>query len=86
MTRNYGLSGQRSPRGQSTPLAATAPLRAPVPFPAGSYRSADEPFESLEIQPSLFEVARFICALSFLVAGGVSFFAFLFVIFCTDLL
>ncbi len=89
MTRNYGLSrrpdsvgaygnpaGSHAPRGQRDSV---------IPFPAGSYRSADQFFEPVQIPKSLFDVAHFIGALVFLAGFGIGFFAFLFLLLITEI-
>ncbi len=56
-----------------------------IPFPSGSYRSADHSFEPLKVPPSLFEIAGLACTLFFGAALGISFFAGLYVLFLSPL-
>ncbi len=56
-----------------------------IPFPSGSYRSADETFEPLKVPPSLFEIAGLACTLFFGCALGGSFFAALYILFLSPL-
>ena len=89
MTRQFGLSRrQDSIGGFGNPAGsrrAVTPRDSIIPFPSGSYRSADETFEPLKVPPSLFEIAGLVCTLFFGCALGVSFFAVLYVLFLSPL-
>jgi hypothetical protein len=87
MTRNFGITSEAASGGIRQPPRSHSALHSAelIPFPSGSYRAPDEPFESLKIKPSLFEVAGLACTLFFGCALGVSFFAALYILIASPL-
>jgi hypothetical protein len=81
------MSDRRRFGGMNTSSAAygAGDTRADlIPLPSGSVIAADHPLESLEVPPSLRQVAIFIGTLLFIAGFGVGFYASVFVLLITE--